>query len=627
VTCHAAGSIDPNGGESLEFGVMIHKIHAGGELPSIAGADGIVWDNPATTVDESADNGQYAIWGYQNRKSTWWKAEFPAVLANCDKCHTGSGTEVANWKAKPSRKLCGSCHDDINFASGTSHSGGVVTDDTMCATCHPAAGATGPARFPVETEHAFTTKDPRNISEYDATLTVSTPANGKYFVKGEAPVVTIVLSNGGVPIDHTTVIEDNDGAEGCLTTGCPAGDGKFSAANFFVHGPRAKEMPVLTTRARAAVVGSGVGPFDLSAASASLILTVDNGQTTTVFDSTGGDSTAAANLTITVASGTAANSCGTTPCIASAAAATAQEIVNWLNANAAFKLRAIAYLDQGRPAIRSRNLGNYYAVQLAASNVATQVFAGDVTMHFINASTPSNVISKRTSAANEDPKVTRTVDSITYTLDPVDDLKPGTYVAGIEMSDRGRISDTNYRTPTVARVAFQVGQATEEKLVAGNCQSCHQSADEDGAGVGFVLDYARHNKVFNSTATDQCGECHDQLPQNATGSTFSGAVPISKRVHAVHFGSDLNFPIATVAHTDTVPGRNWDIKFPQDIRNCQSCHSEDTSGTWQTKAARLPCMGCHDSPAATAHMQIQTFDPTPANPWSGDEQESCQTCH
>jgi hypothetical protein len=38
-------------------------------------------------------------------------------------------------------------------------------------------------------------------------------------------------------------------------------------------------------------------------------------------------------------------------------------------------------------------------------------------------------------------------------------------------------------------------------------------------------------------------------------------------------------------------------------------------------------MGCHDSDPAKAHMKQQTWDPTPLDPWSGDEEESCQACH
>ena len=86
---------------------------------------------------------------------------------------------------------------------------------------------------------------------------------------------------------------------------------------------------------------------------------------------------------------------------------------------------------------------------------------------------------------------------------------------------------------------------------------------------------------------------------------LGGGKPISKRVHAVHNGSALNYPTITVAHEETAAfGRNWKITYPMDVRNCESCHSgRRTSGTWQTNPNRLACMGCHDSDAATAHMK------------------------
>jgi hypothetical protein len=100
-------------------------------------------------------------------------------------------------------------------------------------------------------------------------------------------------------------------------------------------------------------------------------------------------------------------------------------------------------------------------------------------------------------------------------------------------------------------------------------------------------------------------------------------------VHAVHNGSRLTYPTTTVGHEETSAfGRNWRINYPMDIRNCESCHpGATTSGSWKTNANRLACMGCHDSDAATAHMKLQTYDPTPLAPWSGDEQESCKQCH
>ena len=610
VTCHNPSTTDPHGGESVDLKVMIHKIHSGGELASIPGPDGIVWDNPATPADESADNGSYAIWGYQNAKIEWWKVGFPAVIENCTKCHQGQGADVDNWKTTPSRAACGSCHDDVDFVTGTNHPGGPQANDNNCSTCHQPSGG---GLAPITEAHDWSTKDVRNIPEFTVDMTVSTPANGTHFVAGEAPVVTVVIKENGQPIDHTTISADPS-AEGCVTNPCPARDGLFAASSFFVHGPRADRVPVLTTKARVRITSAGAGPFDISAAGATLDLKLDGGKE--IYSEAQGGKIFPGNVSVPVSSGT----------FASTAAATPAEIMAWLNGNAAFAARARAYLEPGgQVSIKSKNLGDFYSLQLGAGAVTSAVFAGDTTVKVIGGSTVSNSIAKQANPANNDPKVQWFTDHLTYSLDPVDDLRPGTYVASVELSDRGRKSATDYKTPSVARITFQVGTATEELAPAGNCAACHQGPD----GKGFVLDYSRHNKIFNDTAVDQCGACHDYQSQTATG-PWGGARPIAKRVHAVHFGSSLNYPLVTVDYSggDPVPGRNWDITFPQDVRNCETCHPANTSsGTWETKAARIPCSGCHDSDAARSHIKLQTYDPTPADPWNGDEEESCQVCH
>lgn len=38
-------------------------------------------------------------------------------------------------------------------------------------------------------------------------------------------------------------------------------------------------------------------------------------------------------------------------------------------------------------------------------------------------------------------------------------------------------------------------------------------------------------------------------------------------------------------------------------------------------------MACHDSTDATTHGNLMTLDPTPTDPWSGDEVETCLICH
>ena len=336
---------------------------------------------------------------------------------------------------------------------------------------------------------------------------------------------------------------------------------------------------------------------------------------------------------------------------------TVDKIVAALNANAAFNLRAIAYKEEftdntatdfGKLGIRSRGVlgrgldGNATRV---TPNPNVLLVTAPANMFTANAyGVPSGAASARilTVAANTDPKANFTdPTAIKYTLDPVDDLVPGTYMINVEFNDGGNLSSAtgNYRTPSVALATFQVKQAAEEKPIANGCTACHWS----DAGVGFILDYPRHHKLFNEKAVDHCGGCHDYtsgenpLTAALNGSTytpiaagnFSSGHPISKRVHAVHNGVNLTYPTITVAHEETEAfGRNWRITYPMNIRNCESCHhAATTSGTWKTNPNRLACMGCHDTDKATAHINAQTYDPTPYAPWNGDELESCAACH
>jgi len=657
VSCHIPGSslVNPSvaaGSDgktnTIEASVMLHKIHAGRELASAPGPDGIFFDDPSLPMPNySKDNGTYNLGGLS---STWRSAAFPAVLDNCVACHTektaGTLAQVDNWKTVPSRAACGSCHDLINWTTGANHAGGLATNDNSCAVCHPATGA-GFGKSVTEA-HNFTAKDIRNIPEFDVSVTTDTPARG-YYIKGESPVITIVLKKGGTAIDHTTVVEQTAAAEGCITnadkSACTnAADGLFRAANMYVTGPRAKPIPVLTTAARAKITSATAGPWDLSAGGAALRLVVDSGNFIVEFGHIGEDVLVPGDFTVTLpAAGAALNALFANP-----AAATAAEIVAWLNGTKAavvynerdflFSDRAIAYVEGGKVSIRTRALGSDNpSIQIPARFSSTSKDALNELLFTDNAvkvAGSAAQVRKRASAANDDPKAVRTAANIKYTLDPVDDLTAGTYMINVEFGDRGNNTGNvagSYKTPSIAVATFQVKQAATEKPMADGCTSCHWSTSTVGAGAGFVLDPVRHNKPFNAQAVDQCAGCHNyksgETVATRTWTTGGGTKPISKRVHAVHRGAALNYPTLTVDHEESVVGRDWQINYPMDIRNCESCHSAATSGSWKTNPNRIACMGCHDSDQATAHMKAQVSDPTPTAPWSGDEKESCAACH
>jgi len=121
VTCHNPGSTDANSGNSVDFKVMVHKIHRGEHLPSVV------------------NGGEYAIFGYKNTKHDYSNTALPQDIRNCTNCHDGSNPETPdanNWMSQPSMAACGSCHDNVNFATGEGHLGGAQADNSECKTCH-----------------------------------------------------------------------------------------------------------------------------------------------------------------------------------------------------------------------------------------------------------------------------------------------------------------------------------------------------------------------------------------------------------------------------------------------------------------------------------------------------------
>jgi OmcA/MtrC family decaheme c-type cytochrome len=61
-------------------------------------------------------------------------------LGNCLTCHSGTDSY---WKTRPSIEGCGSCHSNVNFATGAGHVGGAQPTNSACALCHNAAAIPG----------------------------------------------------------------------------------------------------------------------------------------------------------------------------------------------------------------------------------------------------------------------------------------------------------------------------------------------------------------------------------------------------------------------------------------------------------------------------------------------------
>jgi len=160
--------------------VFIHKLHSGSSLPTVkAGTPYEVyhrgaWENFSTIV-------------------------FPQDLRNCTTCHQAPATQPNNWKTNPSAAACGSCHDDVNLATGVNHAGGPQPDDTQCKNCHSSVYVQD---FDSSIPGAHVV--PSNSTELPGLVTKVISVTGT--TPGTAPTVTFsVLDKSGNPVDISKI--------------------------------------------------------------------------------------------------------------------------------------------------------------------------------------------------------------------------------------------------------------------------------------------------------------------------------------------------------------------------------------------------------------------------------------
>ena len=124
VLCHTPQTVDPDTGNTVDLKVMVHKIHMGSSLPSVQAGK------------------PYQIIGFMQNVSDWSTVVYPADVRRCETCHQQNvkAAQAAAYLTKPSRDSCGSCHDDVNFATGVGHAAGPQFNDNQCSTCHAPQG-------------------------------------------------------------------------------------------------------------------------------------------------------------------------------------------------------------------------------------------------------------------------------------------------------------------------------------------------------------------------------------------------------------------------------------------------------------------------------------------------------
>ncbi len=171
VTCHNPYSIDPDTeaeawAGTVDMKQMIHKIHYG----------------------ENLANG-YFIFGFRGSLHDYSNIVFPQDVRNCTTCHQESDPTVpqaSNWRTVQNTTVCGSCHDDIDFAAGD-HVGG-INDDAACDACHGDSSTVNGGALRVAEVHKLPEAIAAEAFEYDVVSVANSAA-------GQAPTVQIRVLN------------------------------------------------------------------------------------------------------------------------------------------------------------------------------------------------------------------------------------------------------------------------------------------------------------------------------------------------------------------------------------------------------------------------------------------------
>ncbi len=290
--CHTSGSEDRNtsalGGSpnvSIDFKVMIHKIHNGSHLPSVLG----IATNDDGTLDYTADPAPYQVVGFGDSVLDFSDVAFPvwpnfnvampkdqgySLLSStdpdgtgpllspkvrndrtrtgvtaCYKCHgdpDGAGplTAPANgdlFKTQPTERACYSCHDNVRPGYPYTANGQTMPDtanDSNCVLCHTTSGDS----ISVEDAHLHPLRDPtRNagvvVSITDVTGGTGTDGN---FQAGDTPAVTMT-------------VQDDDGND--------VGLASLDSFTAFFMGPTTNQQLIMPLTS---ATGLTVNPFDFT---------------------------------------------------------------------------------------------------------------------------------------------------------------------------------------------------------------------------------------------------------------------------------------------------------------------------------------------------------------------------
>ncbi|MGB5577809.1 MAG: OmcA/MtrC family decaheme c-type cytochrome, partial [Woeseiaceae bacterium] len=131
------------------------------------------------------------------------------------------------------------------------------------------------------------------------------------------------------------------------------------------------------------------------------------------------------------------------------------------------------------------------------------------------------------------------------------------------------------------------GVPVEQRLIVNNaaCNACHDNLEVHGE-ARFDVEY--------------CVTCHNpySIDPDTALEPWGGSVDMKVMIHKIHYGEKLANGYRVIGYNNT-PHDYSDILFPQDVRNCTTCHQESDAtvpqaSNWREVQNRASCGTCHD---------------------------------
>lgn len=645
--CHTAGAQDSTGVDlSIDFKVMIHKIHAGQHLPSVNG----VATNPDGSRNHDATPVPYVIGGtdYSGIAFPAWphalvptprdegysalssehKAKEDEIRkgpSNCVVCHGDpdgidgpleAPAQGGLAYAQPRRATCGACHDDVHWDLPYTSNGQTmpaIANDQNCILCHPATGVFAPGLLPTDLAHLHPLLDPDFdegvVLEVSSAVESGADDGDGTVDPGEKLELTFTIQNdAGVDLDPATLANPSIVVSGptsnynvLLNTSIPVA-ALTGPQPFTIHAPMLVQLEHFGTSTGALdAFATEFSPHWIAGASTTVRARTALGATTALSEA----ATATQNYVDVVdASGFARDDY-----VAIAVGGADEEYARvqqvdgnrlWFGALGSTSYNpSLAQAHAAGTAVRQATLttlteGVHYSLDASTGTITELVELGVGRVLVASYTTDFVMPSVYPVTLNESPDLGES--SGKWTGKPI---VAGTYSVSLWTSKSLTLSlygeSNSYKSASDANlVDFLVGDALSIEpyaLISGgfNCFNCHQ-------------DMAFHG--FGRRGFDSCVVCHgaagteDRPPYVAGNAPPTTGVTINFRtmLHAIHSGSSLahakdyevvghgsgSYPDNFSAHTY---GHVIFPAMPGGVSNCALCHGSENTA-WQSPSDR-----------------------------------------